>query len=187
VDYTLTAACQFGNFGKDDIRAYGLATEAGYTFSCRMKPRIAAAVTYASGDEDPSDGDHNTFDGVFGAVDKFYGRMNLFSWMNLVDWQTGLSITPVKGVNVSLDYHWFRLAEKKDAWYYCNGKKMRWDKRGASGSTLGEELDLICKYRVNTWLELMAGYGIFFPGAFVENTGTHENAQWFFTQLQLNI
>ncbi|MFH0728766.1 MAG: alginate export family protein [Pseudomonadota bacterium] len=93
----------------------------------------------------------------------------------------------MKAINVGLEYHLFRLAEKKDAWYYSNGKKMRWDKKGKSGTELSEEFDLICKYKVNAYLELMVGYGIFFPGTFIEKTGSHQNAQWLFTQLQINI
>lgn len=187
MDYTANAVYQFGDFGKDDLRAFGLIIEMGYTFAHHIKPRLAAGLAYASGDEDPTDGDCHTFDGVFGAVDQYYGRMNLFAWMNLVDWQAGLSVTPVNGMKVGLDYHRFRLAEKKDAWYYANGKKMRRDKLGKAGSELGEEIDLICKYKLTPRLELMAGYGIFFPGTFIETTGSHETAQWFFTQIQLCI
>jgi hypothetical protein len=187
LDYAVTAAYQSGDFGKDDISAYALSTEVGYTFPHRITPRVSAGIDYSSGDKDPTDGDHNTFDAVFGSMDLYYGRMILFSWMNLVDYQTGLSVTPMKAMNVSLEYHWFRLAEKKDAWYYSNGKKMHWDKQGKSGSELSEEFDLICKYKVTAHLELMAGFGIFFPGTFIEKTGSYENAQWFFTQLELSL
>ena len=187
VDYGATFAYQFGNFGNDDIRAFGLNAGLGYRLPYRFKPRLSLSLSYGSGDEDPNDGKHGTFDGVFGAIDKYYGRMNLFTWMNLVDWQTGLSLEPMPGVRVCLDYHRFRLAEKRDAWYFCNGKQMRRDETGSSGSNLGGEVDLICKYKVNRHVEIMAGYGHFFPGTFVKKTGTHKDAQWAFTQLLLSF
>jgi hypothetical protein len=152
-----------------------------------MSPRLKAGFAYGSGDDDPNDGEHNTFDGVFGAVDKYYGRMNLFSWMNLVDWYAGVSVSPTKGMSIGFDTHWFQLAEKRDAWYFSNGKAMRRDENGTSGNRLGEELDLFCKYRVNSFLDIMVGGGIFLPSTFIDNTGTSKTARWIFTQVQLSV
>ncbi|WP_207678602.1 alginate export family protein [Desulfonema magnum] len=182
-DYNATAAYQFGDDGKDDIAAYMMHAEVGFTTALRFKPRLAAGYTIGSGDEDPNDDDQGTYDGVFGGVAKYYGRMNLFSGSNLTNWQTSIAVKLYKGFSICVDYHWFRLAEKKDAWYYCNNKVMRKDETGDSGSDLGEELDMVCKYKINSHLKLMAGYACFFPGYFVENTGTAEDAHWAFTQV----
>jgi len=186
-DYGGTIACQVGDFGRDDIRAYGLNARAGWTFDTAWQPRLGAELTYASGDHDPTDGRHETFDGVFGAGARYYGRMNLFAWKNLEDYQTGLSVTPVKGLKVALDYHFFRLAEAKDAWYYGNGKAQRCDVTGDAGDTLGHELDLIARYKLSDHLTLMGGYAHFFPGPFVSETGSSEDADWFFLQFELSI
>lgn len=187
LDYAGTFAYQFGDYGKDNIRALGLNAEVGYTPFQRFQPRVAVSLSYASGDKDPNDGTHGTFDGVFGAIDKYYGRMNFFSWMNLVDWEIGISVKPLKGMKVELDYHRFRLAQAKDAWYFCNGKKMRWDPSGASGRDLGQEIDLIWKYRVHRHITLMAGCAWFFPGDFIKATGTHDDARWAFGQIELTF
>ena len=187
LDYASTFAFQFGDYGRDTIRAYGLNAEVGYTPVDLWTPRFAVSLSYASGDKDPHDGTHGTFDGVFGAIDKYYGRMNFFSWMNLVDVQVGASVKPMKKMKLSLDYHHFTLAQKKDAWYYCNGKKMRWDPTGESGSDLGDEIDLIWKYHVHRYITLMAGCAAFFPGDFIKKTGTHENAYWAFSQVEFRL
>ncbi|WP_051012470.1 alginate export family protein [Desulfobacula toluolica] len=187
LDYNATAAYQFGEDGPDDIAAYMMHAQMGYTLPHRFQPRLSAGYTIGSGDDDPNDGDKKTYDGVFGGIASYYGRMNLFSGSNLEDLQAEISIKPCKGVSVSLDYHWFSLAEKKDAWYYCNNKAMRKDNTGSSGSDLGQELDLICKYKVNPHLELMAGYAFFVPGSFAENTGSSEDAHWGFTQVTISF
>jgi len=132
-DASGTAAYQFGNEGKDDVHAYGCTGQLGYQFEVPLRPRFYAAYSYASGDSNPTDGKNQTFDGVFGAVDQYYGRMNLLAWMNLVDYQLGASIIPVNKMQLSADYHIFALAEEKDAWYYSNGKAQRRDKTGAAG------------------------------------------------------
>jgi len=187
LDYNSTFAYQFGDHGKDNIRALGFHAGAGYTPFDLWTPRFAVAMSYASGDKDPKDGTYGTFDGMFGAIDTYYGRMNLFSWMNLLDFQVGVSVKPIKGMKLSLDYHHFNLAQKKDAWYYGTGKKMRWDPTGESGSDLGDEIDLIWKYRVHRRITLMAGCAAFFPGDFIKATGTHENAYWAFGQIEIKI
>lgn len=187
LDYNSTAAWQCGEFGRDDISAYGLVAEIGWTLPHPLTPRLNLAFTWASGDDDPIDGNHGTFDGVLGGVAKYYGRMNLFSWMNLSDLQAGVRIKPAKGMSLCCEYHRFRLSEAKDAWYYCTGKKIRQDKTGASGTDLGEEIDLIIHYKINRHISLMAGYGRFFPGSFVRRTGSHEDADWVFTQIALQI
>jgi hypothetical protein len=186
-DYASTFAYQFGDYGKDDINAFGFNAGVGYTPFDLWTPRFAVNLSYASGDKDPNDGTHGTFDGVFGAIDTYYGRMNLFSWMNLVDVQIGVSVKPVEKMKISLDYHNFSLAQKKDAWYYSNEKKMRWDPTGASGSSLGDEIDLIWQYQIHPRIDLMAGCAAFFPGDFVRATGSHDNAYWAFGQFRIKI
>ena len=187
LDYGGTIACQFGDFGPDDIRAYGFNARTGYTFDLPWQPRLGGEVTYASGDSSPTDGRHETFDGVFGAVAKYYGRMNLFAWENLEDYQAGLSVKPVKGLKVSLDHHFFRLAEARDAWYYCTGKPQRRDPTGSAGQTLGQEIDLVGQYKVSDRVTLTGGYSHFFPGGFVESTGPGGDADWLFLQFELSI
>ena len=196
-DGNATAAYQFGNNGKDDVRAYVFAGELGYQIEEKLRPRPYVSLTYVSGDSDPNDGRCETFDGVFGAVDKYYGLMNLVSCMNIIDCQCGVSVRPVNKMIVSLDCHNFMLAEGKDSWYYSNGKSMRRDKTGAAGRDLGREIDLIAKYDVPLGqapfgkavkkLELTGGYGYFMPGDFVQNTGTAGSAHWVFFQTMLSF
>ena len=187
-DYGGTFAYQFGHYGKDKIRAHGLNSRLGYTFDAKWKPRVGVEYTRASGDSDPNDGRRETFDGAFGAVDRFYGRMNLFSWMNIQDYQASFSVKPIKKLKVSLDYHCFRLAQSRDGWYYCSGNPQARDRTGSSGSSLGHEIDLIAKYALSNHLELMCGYGHFWPSTFVENNWhRRDNADWLFVQATLTF
>jgi len=178
-------AYQFGDYGKDEIRALGYSARLGCTFDTLWKPRIGVEYSFASGDSDPTDSDHNTFDGLFGAVDKFYGRMNMIAWKNLNDYQATVSVNPRRGVKVWVDYHYFALDEAEDAWYWCSGKPAREDPAGGSGTTLGHEIDLLAKWKVNDYCELFCGYAHFFPGSFIRHTGTDHDANWVFFQATL--
>lgn len=185
LSYKATLAWQFGDHGQDRIEAWGLAANAGYTWTLKFRPCLHLGFSQGSGDSDPKDGVYGTFDGVFGAVDKYYGRMNLFSWSNLQDFELGLSLKPAPKIKLSLTGHLFRLSQAKDAWYYASGKKMRQDRTGASGKDLGRELDLIATWQANSNIKLMAGYCWFWHDEFIENTGPAGSTQWAFLQAML--
>jgi hypothetical protein len=167
----------------DDVRAWGANARFGYTFHHPWEPRLGVQATLGSGDSNPNpNGRYETFDGAFGAVDLFYGRMNLFSWMNIQDYEINFSTKPVKKAKLSADFHFFRLDEAKDAWYYSTGQAQRRDTGGNAGRNLGDELDLIATYKHSKHLEVQAGYAHFWPGDFIERTGPSPDAEWFFLQ-----
>ncbi|HAK95991.1 MAG TPA: hypothetical protein DCM87_13620 [Planctomycetes bacterium] len=183
-DYGLFAVGQLGKYGRDDIRAFGIAARGGYTFDAEMTPRIGLELNYASGDRDPDDGVAGSFDGVFGAMDLPYGWMNVVSWKNLEDGALNVSVKPAAPLTLGLEYHYFRLARSRDAWYWASGKPERRDRTGDAGRDLGHELDVIGRWQVNRELEVLAGYARFFAGRFVRDTpGGRANADWVFLQV----
>ncbi len=188
-DFAGTLVGQGGGFGRDDIQAAGANARVGYTFDALWSPRVAGEFSYASGDDDPNDGTRGTFDGVFGAIDTYYGRMNLVSWMNLEDYQFTFEVKPARNLKVWADYHFLRLNEARDSWYYCTGQSMRRDRTGNSGRALGHEIDLLVQWQINKYLDLFAGYSHFFAGSFIERTRNAKpaldasDANWLFAQL----
>lgn len=173
---------QFGTWGERKVRALGGYAAAGYTGPVWGKPRLGLHYAYASGDADSADGTTRTFDGVFGAVDQYYGRMNFFAWMNLHDLQAAVSLCPLGHAKLEADYHLFWLAERRDAWYYANGASQRQDVTGAAGRVLGQELDFMATVKATPYARFQAGYALFVPGEFIRDTGSHALAHWAFLQ-----
>jgi len=188
-DYRGTLVGQFGQFGRNEIEAYAANGQIGYTWSdCPWKPRLAADFSYASGDRDPADNKQQTFDGVFGAIDTFYGRMNLLAWMNMMDYQAIAQVTPVKGVTLECNYHYLTLASDTDAWYYCSGAPERNGRVGGSGTYLGQEVDLLAKWKISKNLEFFAGYAYFWGGSVVADSPQGRNdADWAFIQFMYSF
>jgi len=186
-DYGSTVVSQFGNWGADEIRAYGLVFHLGYTFNVAWRPHLIAQYVKGSGDKEPNDGKHGTFDGIFGGSDTIlYGWMNLFFWPNLREHRLDLILTPEETTTFRAEYHYFMLDEAKDAWYYPS-KAQRMDKTGSSGRELGQELDFSVRKKVSNHLELLGGYSFFVPGEFIENTGDSPKVHWYFLETTLSF
>ena len=101
---------------------------------------------------------------------------------NLKDAQVNLEFKSLARLYFKAELHKFWLAEAKDAWY-LNQKVYR-DKTGRSGKSLGEEFDIVGRYKTNIkGLEMQFGYGHFWPGEFVKKMAGNVNAYWLFLQL----
>jgi hypothetical protein len=183
VDVAATFAVQSGRYGHDTVRAFGANGKLGLRFPGRWQPRLGGQYTWGSGDSDPADGVHGTFDGVYGGRDIFfYGYLNLFFWANLRDAEIDFSCRPLRTVAVNVEYHRLALDQPTDAWYTTGLKAYRRDPAGRSGTALGGELDFRAAWTLWRHLELMGGYGRFSPGAFVKSTGPAAPAHWSFVQ-----
>ncbi len=181
-EYGATAVGQMGNWGADDIRAYGLVGSLGYQWQTRWQPLLKLQCIIGSGDSDPNDGIHGTFDGVFGGADTdLYGWMNMFFWQNLREYRLDLKLTPGKAFTLKGEYHYFTLDQARDAWYFP-GKAVRRDKAGTSGRELGHEIDMTVRMKAASYLELLTGACFFMPGEFVKNTGKSPRASWYFLE-----
>jgi len=184
LDYALTGVMQRGAWGPDQIRSGGASGTLGVRLKAPWQPRIRAIVTWGSGDDDPHDGVHGTFDGVVGGADiAFYGYCNLFFWANLWDREVQVLLRPAGRLDVYLQAHSFALASPRDAWYSTSLSTVRRDPTGASGTDLGGEIDGRAVYRIRPDVELMAGLGYFRPGAYVSRTGASRDALWLMAQV----
>jgi len=186
-DYTGELALQSGEVRDDDLLAWACAVKGGYTFEeTDWTPRVGVEVDYASGDDDPTDGDNGTFQTLFPTNHKHYGYADLAAWSNLLALKGGVSAKPVKDVFVSLDYYHFRLADSAGGWYNAGGALIRPGDEDAS-SDLGDEIDLLVEWKAAKCLSLLAGWSHFFPGSFVKDTGDDPQTDFFYVQMHLKF
>ena len=181
-NFDTTIVKEFGKWASDTIDAYGAVFTLGYTFDTNWKPNLILQYVIGSGDKDPKDGKHGTFDGAFGGADTaLYGWMNLFFFQNIREHRLDLILTPNETITLRGEYHYFMLDKAKDAWYSL-GSAQRRDKTGSSGKELGHEVDLTLKKKFSQFLEILCGYSFFILGEFVKKTGPGPTAQWAFLQ-----
>jgi len=183
LDYAAAFIGQTGHYGKDSLRAFGGNAAVGVTFPVKWRPRLAGQFTWGSGDRDPTDERHGTFDGVFGGADiNFYGDLNLFFWANLRDYEWDLHLQPSRNMKLMFEHHYFTLDQVRDAWYTTGLALLRRDAAGDSGAALGHEINLRFSWEPVRGFEVLAGWGRFFAGDFVKATGGAGTASSCFLQ-----
>ncbi len=185
-DYTGEIDLQRGDFANDRETAMAIALLAGYTFDIAWKPRLGVEVTRASGDDDPVDGDHGTFDPLFPFAHYFHGFFDLVGWRNVRTMMVSVRVQPSEWLAAQLDAHVFTLDEKKDAWYGITGATRR-DATGSSPGGVGKELDLSGKIKCNDRMDISLGLSVFQAGRFVEETGPSPDGIWGWLQTSVKF
>jgi hypothetical protein len=158
----------------------------GYTFeNCAWTPRLYAEYNYATGDDDPADGDIGTFQNLFPSNHNKYGVMDLFAWQNLSSPDIRFRVKPTKQISLETAFYGFWLADTNDAWYRANGttkvRPITAASRNAS-SYAGSEIDLLVTYQPVKFLSLWAGYSHFFAGDYLNATGRSDDVDYGYVQ-----
>jgi hypothetical protein len=190
-EYDGEFAFQTGQVSDLNLQAFALHAGGGYTFeNCSWKPRLYAEYNYATGDDDPTDGDIGTFQNLFPSNHNKYGVMDLFAWQNLSSPDIRFRVKPVKQVTLETAFYGFWLADTNDAWYRANGttkvRPITAVSRNAS-SYAGSEIDLIVTYQPIKFVNLQAGYSHFFAGDYLNATGRSDDADFGYVQTTLTF
>lgn len=173
LDYLIETALQLGESRASsasrrelDHFAHFHHAEVGWSFAAPAAPRLVAQLDYASGDEDPDDGDNDRFDTLFGARRFDFGPTGIygpFRRSNLVSPGLRLQVRPTRTLRGFVSLRGFWLAEDRDAWV---GTSLR-DRSGDSGSHLGTQLELRVRWEALPGnLRLEGGFAHLFAGRF---------------------
>jgi len=182
-----------------DINAFAIHAEAGYTFkNLPWTPRIGYAYSFASGDEDFDTGTQETYKQVSPTQHAHNGYMDVTSWQNIKDHQIHLNLKPTKKLVLDIKTHFFELDEESDNWWHIGGAVanragadnfVKIDNNGdetvsSVDDELGQELNVTLKYKMFDNFGVVAGYGHFFAGDFIEDTGSGNDrgVDWFYLQ-----
>lgn len=188
-DGELEAAAQFGTFGTDDHRAAMVHVGVGYTAASLNASRFGIAYNYGSGDDDPSDGKHTTFDNQYPLNHAYYGYMDLFSLQNIHNLEATFN-TKVQGkLALRIAHQAFWLSKQNgDAWYNAGVGVVRQAQGQSVRSFVGNEVDITVKYPLwNGRLVLESGYSRFFTGGYVSDTGTSDGAGFFYLMTKITM
>ncbi len=185
-DYEGELAGQFGDFAfatagpRLEHEAFAAHVAGGYTWQEAWgSPRAGLEYNYASGDSDPNDNKHGTFENLFPTNHRFYGYMDFVSWQNIHNLRASASLKPHSQITLTADYHAFWLADTRDYFYQANGAPRLGAAPGsgtgyginpAYSNYLGSEVDLVATYSPKPFASAQVGYGHFFVGDYVKSS-----------------
>ena len=140
-----------------------------FTASLPGQPRIGAAFNAGSGDDDPADAVHGTFDNLYPLNHVYYGYMELFALPG----------------RASLRIAWqdFALAAPgTDAWYNAGAGVVHRAASADVSADVGSEIDVTVRVPVGH-VGLEAGYGRFRGGAYLRDADFElRSADFFYLQ-----
>jgi len=188
ISFDTEAAFQHGDAGSLDVFAWMLAAEGTYTFSeNKYTPWLAFGFDYASGDDNPNDGDLGTFDQLYPLGHAYFGYIDAVGRQNIIDLHgtAGMKFPTKRPTSLKLDLHHFWLANEDDALYNAGGGVVR--AGGVNERNVGTEIDLTTNVNINAHTKFGAGYGVFIPDDFIDTTGPSRTTHFLYSQLQFTF
>lgn len=195
-DFQLETIGQFGTVRTSTTNNKELQHEAwyqhfdlGYTLDMTWKPRFAVLYDYASGDKNPTDGNDERFDTLYGARRFEFGATGIygaFARSNINSPGYSLGFAPLSNLQVGLSHRFYWLAEKKDGWTTAGLT----DATGKTDDYIGHQIELTTRWDVNSSLGFETGWAHLFKGAFAKNAPKAPDAQdvdYFYVQSQLRF
>ncbi len=120
-DFLFWGALQNGDWGELNHGAGAYAIEGGYQWSKVVTaPWLRAGTFRSTGDNNPSDKEHNTFFQIL-PTPRLYARFPFYNLMNNKDTFVQGIDRLAKNLVVRGDVHWLRLTSGKDLWYQGGG------------------------------------------------------------------
>ncbi|UCF37885.1 MAG: alginate export family protein [Acidobacteriota bacterium] len=182
--FDLEGAFQTGSVGPADVRASMFAGQVGASLQAEgFKPRIYTGLDYGSGDDDPNDNKVGTFNQLFPLGHAYLGYIDIVGRQNIVDWNAGVSFPLLPKLNFAFDLHNFWRASAQDAFYNAGGGVVR-EGSGGESKSIGSEVDFTLSSPVNRHLVVTGGYSHFFPGTFIEESGSAEGINFLYLAVQ---
>jgi hypothetical protein len=169
VDYSMEWIGERGHDGPNAINAWATTVGAGYRIDrLWSKPRLFGQADYASGDRNPNDGTHGTFDTMYATAHDRFGITDQFGWQNIIAERAGLTLEPRRRWTVTGQFLDFWLASATDSLYNTSGSSIVRDTTGNSGTHVGREVDAYTWYELNRHVNVGVGVGHFMGGQFLE-------------------
>jgi hypothetical protein len=188
-------AYQAGDAGDSlDIAAHMLAAELAVFRPAARDLRAAIGYDWATGDDDPADGDLETFNQLFPTGHAHLGSIDYVGRQNIQDWRAHLGARIVGKLTGTVSGHVFRLDKARDAWFNAAGAPLTAGGRvfgvdpGRTERDLGQEIDLLFRYGGLEGVELEGGYSRFFAGDLIGAGGAPaDDSDWAYLQVKVEL
>ncbi len=186
---------QGGDWGKQDHGAWALAFEAGWQpQTLPWQPWIRVGYNRSSGDDDPNDGDHETFFQILPTA-RVYSFSTFYNLMNSEDAFVQLILKPRKGLVWRTDFHNLRVSEDNDLWYQGAGATLE-DRQAGFGyvgrpafgkRNLFQLIETSLSYTVNKHVNVNVFFAHVFGNSIVDRIFTGDAANFGYIEMTLKL
>ena len=149
--------------------------EIGYTFDAPMAPQLLIQYDFASGDDDPTDGDNNRFDTLFGSRRFDFGPTSIygaFTRANLSTPGIRLKLKPYQSITSFLALRGFWLADTDDAWTTADIR----NPAGRSESFVGTQIEARLRWNpIPKNVRIEAGFAHLFASDLMDTAGKNDS------------
>lgn len=190
LDVLVWAAGQLGDYNDLDQLAGAAIVEVGYQLpEVFAKPWLRIGLNVASGDDDPTDGDHDTFFNMLPTNHLYYGFADQLAFQNLWNPFVQLRLTPHPKLALNLFVHQFRLLEKDDSRYSGTGafddEVFGFAASTSNGHrTVGTEYDVVATVTPHKAVTVEVGFA-WLDGGAVFQTSADRNVKFAYVSLEL--
>jgi hypothetical protein len=150
-------------------------------------PQLNIAYDEASGTKNPKSKYSNTFVPLYQTVHEPYGELDFFRWENMRNPEFNIIFSPTEKFHFTPQIDFFWLQSKNDSWYNSSGTAIRTKTTGHRSYYVGSEASIRFYYDFTKNIKFETGYAHFFSGAFVQETGANDDADWIYSQLTLKF
>jgi hypothetical protein len=185
-DYNNEFTFQWGRFRGDDIRAWAVTTEVGYTAkSIPLHPRFGIRENAFSGNQNPPGRTLGTFNSLY-QTGPYFSYAELFGNRNLVALEPSVALHLGQKVSVTPNFAAFWRESTRDALYSPSGGLV------VSGQTtraryVGSQAAVQLQWKVNRHVTAFTEYLHFFPGEFLKQSTAGRNINYLTEWLDLRF
>lgn len=161
---------QNGSVSDDDVRAFAIATDSGWSWSeSAWKPRLGLRTDIISGDRDRHDGTLQTFNALY-PNGSYFSEASIIAQANLLDFAANFSVKPKSNLTVTWSINPLWRYSTHDALYTLPlSPLIAGDSSGAR--YIGTQSQLLSIWQYNAFLSFKVALVKFEPGGFVKKGG----------------
>lgn len=189
-DWSIELCGQTGFKGDKKVEAYAFGLIAGYKFGLAIPIRLGISLDHASGDRDPTDKKHQTFDNLYHTNHIFYGNADQISWQNMSGASVDVTLWLVKQGWLKMAYWYFQRASGKDAFYAVHGGATPYA-LGSEKLPLYHEFDIYFNWQAREYLNFEIGYSYLYRASALRDPNllkpTDANMQFFYLMSLFSI
>jgi hypothetical protein len=186
LDYDEEFTFQWGRFGAGGIRAWAIATQAGYQLESVSHPRFGIKAGAFRGDQNRSSQTLGTYNALY-ELGPFFSYAELFGKRNLVDLQPSVQFSLTRKLSLTPNAAFYWRESTQDGLYSVAAGVIVVSGKNSNDRYVGAHVATQLKWNVNRHTTFFAEYLHFFPAEFLRQSTQGRNINYVTEWIELRF